>query len=398
MSQKRVVHKINEFMDCLIEAIVIVIVVALVLMEWRSALLVALSIPLTLAMTFGFCALLGIDLQQISIAALIIALGLLVDDPVVAGDAINREIAHGASRDVAAWLGPQKLSRAILYATITNCVAFLPLLLVSGGVGEFIYSLPVVVTASLVASRIVSMTFIPLLGYYMLRGQAGMEAGGAEGGQGNWFTRAYNGFSELCMEHKWTSLSCCIVILMAAVSLLPRIGSSFFPKDLHTAFTVDLFLPEDSSIQQTCQQAHRAIAKIEAILGNDVQAYTTFVGAGGPRFWLSSVPEQPASNYAQIMVHTHDRHRTGEISDRLKRELPWQIASARVRVNQLESGPPIGIPVQFRILGHDVAVIRRLGDELKGYMREFPGRLIFKMIGIPRHFNWRCPSIPNVPI
>jgi multidrug efflux pump subunit AcrB len=101
-------------------------------MEWRSALIVALSIPITLAMTLGMCATLGIDIQQVSIAALVIALGLLVDDPVVAGDAINRELAHGARRDVAAWLGPQKLSRAIMYATVTNCVAFLPMLLVHG--------------------------------------------------------------------------------------------------------------------------------------------------------------------------------------------------------------------------------------------------------------------------
>ena len=112
-------------------------------------LLVAVSIPLTVAMTLGICQLLGIDLQQVSIAAMIIALGLLVDDPVVAGDAINRELAHGQPRDVAAWLGPQKLARAILYATVTNCVAFLPLLLVRGKTGEFIYSLPVVVTAAL---------------------------------------------------------------------------------------------------------------------------------------------------------------------------------------------------------------------------------------------------------
>ena len=177
-------RKIDLFKDCLIEAMVIVVIVALLFMEWRSALLVALSIPITVAMTLGLCALIGIDIQQISIAALIIALGLLVDDPVVAGDAINRELAHGVPRDVAAWLGPQKLARAILYATLTNIVAFLPLLIVSGGAGEFIYSLPIVVTASLVASRIVSMTFIPLLGYYMLRGQKGMEAGVGGGGQG----------------------------------------------------------------------------------------------------------------------------------------------------------------------------------------------------------------------
>ena len=370
---ERVRLKIREFNNCLLEAILIVVAVALVFMEWRSALVVALSIPITLAMTLGFCSLIGIDLQQISIAALIIALGLLVDDPVVAGDAINRELAHGEKRDVAAWLGPQKLSRAILYATITNCVAFLPLLIVSGVVGEYIYSLPVVVTASLVASRIVSMTFIPLLGYYLLRGQAGMEASLAEGGRGSRFARTYNGFSEICMRYKWISLLTCVVFLGTAMSLIPMIGTNFFPKDLHSAFTIDLYLPEGASIAQSREQAMRAIAETDAILGAEVEAYTTFVGAGGPRFWISIIPEQPASNYAQVLVHTTDRHRTIALADKLKRELPPRIAEARVRVNQLESGPPIGIPVQLRIMGPDIATLRELSAESKALMREFPG-------------------------
>ena len=124
----------------------------------------ALSIPLTLLMTFGLMHVLGIDLQQISIATLIIALGLLVDDPVVAGDAIKREMGAGQSRGVAAWLGPTRLATAIVYATITNIVAYLPFLMLTGSMGQFLYSMPVVITISLVASRVVSMTFIPLLG------------------------------------------------------------------------------------------------------------------------------------------------------------------------------------------------------------------------------------------
>ena len=370
---EEVKHKIDLFKDCLLEAIVIVVIVALLFMEWRSALLVAFSIPITMAMTLGFCHILGIDIQQISIAALIIALGLLVDDPVVAGDAINRELAHGTPKDVAAWLGPQKLSRAILYATLTNIVAFLPLLLVSGGAGEFIYSLPVVVTASLVASRIVSMTFIPMLGFYMLKGQKGMEASTADGGKGSRFARMYNGFSELCMDHKWAALATCLVILGSALSLAPLIGNSFFPKDLHNTFAVNLFLPEGTPIRQTKVEALNAIQALEKLAGPDVAAYTTFVGAGGPRFWLSIVPEQPASNYAQILVHTYDAFATAKIAARLKQSLPPLITAARVTVEQLETGPPVGVPVQIRIQGADLTILRRLGDEVKHLMREVPG-------------------------
>ncbi len=368
-----VAHKIDQFVECFMEAVLIVVIVALVFMEWRSALLVALSIPITVAMTLGICALLGIDLQQISIAALIIALGLLVDDPVVAGDAINREIAHGVPRKVAAWLGPQKLSRAILYATVTNCVAFLPLLLVTGIVGEFIYSLPVVVTASLVASRLVSMTFIPLLGSYLLRGQLGMEAGIAEGGKSSRFARIYNGFSEWCMDHKWASLACCLVVLGGAVSLVPLIGTNFFPKDLHNVLTINMFLAEGTPIRQTKAEAIKTIETIERLVGPEVDAYTTFVGAGGPRFWLSIVPEQPAANYAQILVHTRESRRTEALALRLKRELPALLPAARLVVQQIETGPPIGVPVQVRLQGQDLATIERLGEQVKGFMREFPG-------------------------
>jgi multidrug efflux pump subunit AcrB len=124
----------------------------------------AISIPVTLAMTFGVLYLISIDIQQVSVATLIIALGLLVDDPVIAGDSIKRALAEGNPPVVAAWLGPTKLATAIMYATVTNIVAYLPFLLVTGSTGEFLFSLPIVMTVALVASRLVSMTFLPLLG------------------------------------------------------------------------------------------------------------------------------------------------------------------------------------------------------------------------------------------
>src|SRR5581483_5947952 len=170
---RQVEENIHLFMGSLYEAVALVVLVSLIgFWEWRSALLMALSIPITLAMTFGMMYVLGIDLQQVSIASLIIALGLLVDDPVVAGDAIKRDLAAGHPPVVAAWWGPTKLAKAIMFATITNIVAYLPFLSLSGDSGTFMYSLPIVITCSLVASRIASMTFIPLLGYYLLKPKA----------------------------------------------------------------------------------------------------------------------------------------------------------------------------------------------------------------------------------
>ncbi len=370
---REVQEKVQQFGQNLFEAVIIVVLVALLFMEWRSALLVAISIPLTVAMTLAFCQLLGIDLQQVSIAAMIIALGLLVDDPVVAGDAINRELAHGQPRDVAAWLGPQKLARAILYATVTNCVAFLPLLLVKGATGDFIYSLPVVVTASLVSSRIVSMTFMPLLGYYVLRGQKGFESSLTERGWKARCARAYCRFSEWCLCHKAITLTVCVTALTGGAAVLPLIGTAFFPKDLHSVFTVNMSLAEGSPIRQTREEALRVIQEIERLSGEQVRAYTTFVGQGGPRFWLSIVPEQRADNYAQILVHTVNKHVTQEVVRRLKRELPLAIPAARVTIEQLETGPPIGVPVQIRLYGDEVEPLRRIATETKRALAEIPG-------------------------
>jgi len=170
ISPCRSASHVSLFMKSLWEAVLLIIAVAFVgFWEWRSPRCWRSPSRWTLAMTFGMMRALGIDLQQVSIASLIIALGLLVDDPVVAGDAIKRQIEAGHKRLTAAWLGPTRLANAIVFATATNIAAYLPLLLMEEDTGRFIYSLPVVMTCALVASRLVSMTFVPLLAFHLLR-------------------------------------------------------------------------------------------------------------------------------------------------------------------------------------------------------------------------------------
>ncbi len=199
----QVKENIDLFMDALYEAIFLVVIVSLIgFWEWRSAVLMAISIPITLAMTFGMMYLLGIDIQQVSVATLIIALGLLVDDPVVAGDSIKRMLAEGHPNIVAAWLGPTKLATAILYATVTNIVAYLPFLLLTGSTGEFLFSLPIVMTCSLVASRLASMTFVPYLGYYLMKPEKKTERPMSERRELG-FTGYYARACRYSMEHRW---------------------------------------------------------------------------------------------------------------------------------------------------------------------------------------------------
>src|SRR5262249_47761346 len=151
------------------EAVALVVLVSLIgFWEWRSGVFLGLLLPLTLLMTFGMMDVFGIDFPQGLIAALVISPRLLVGGSVVVGDAIKRELSSGVDRRFAAWVGPTRLATAIVYATVTNIVAYLPFLMLTGSMGQFLYSLPIVITVSLVASRVVSMTFIPLLGAYIL--------------------------------------------------------------------------------------------------------------------------------------------------------------------------------------------------------------------------------------
>ena len=349
-------NKIASFDRNLIEAIVIVVLVSLVFMEWRSALLVAISIPVTVAFTLGLSQLVGIDLQQVSIAALIIALGLLVDAPVVAADAINRELAHGKPRHIAAWLGPQTLARAVFYATLTNVVAFLPLLLVKGKTGDFIYSLPIVVSFSLVASMLVAWTFAPLLGFYMLKGQKSLGASDGKPATGSRgctrrSSRTASPTASARPRSPW------LILVRRNAGRAATIGTSFFPKDLHNVFAVNLDLPEGSPIRATRDVAMEAIRKIDALEGKRIRSYTTFVGAGGPRFWLSIEPEQRSDNYAQILVHTASKEETASIVARLREELP--AADPRSRASGRRCSRPVRPSASRCSCGSTATISRR---------------------------------------
>ncbi|MHB8879614.1 MAG: efflux RND transporter permease subunit, partial [Myxococcaceae bacterium] len=365
-------EKIGEFMRSLAEAIAIVIAIALLFMERRSALLVAASIPLTLALTFGMMALLGVELHQVSIAALIISLGLLVDDPVIASDAINRELSHGVPREKAAWQGPTRLAKAILYATLTNVVAFAPLLLVSGSMGEFIWSLPVVVTLSLVASRVVSMTFMPLLGYYLLKGQQGYEAALHGTGRGARLAQKYNAITVWILDHKGKSLAFFLLFLVAGLSPAPFIRTQFFPEEAMTRFYVHVKLPEGSDVRATGAVAEAARRKLLETEGERLSRVTTFVGNGGPRWWSNVSPEPRNPAYALMIVEAFRAEDTKPMIGRLQRALTGGVPGARFEVYRTSSGKPAVTPVEVRLSGPDIETLRKLAGQTQDILRAVP--------------------------
>ena len=374
---KQVTEYVSLFMKTLYEAIILVVLVSLIgFWDWRSAVLMALSIPITLFMTFGMMHLLHIDLQQVSIATLIVALGLLVDVPVVAGDAIKRHMAGGEPLSRASWLGPTKLRKAMFYATLTNVVAYLPFLILSGNVGKFLYSLPVVIACSLIAALIVSATFIPFLGSYIMK-PGRMES--AEEFRSRGFGAFYSRLVGRLIDNRWRALACSLVILLIGGFFLTQLKQQFFPKDLSYLSYVDIWLPEDATFSTTNSAATRAekiientvaqYAKEDGKKDGVLQSLTTFVGGGGPRFWFSVEPVLQQANYAQVIIEVKDQYDTRKIVDRLQTALSSQLSGARVDVRQLETGKPVGTPVAIEISGNDIATLRDLADKMKTVLR-----------------------------
>jgi multidrug efflux pump subunit AcrB len=380
--QPKQVHElVSLLMGSLYEAIALVVIVALVgFWDWRAAALMAASIPLTLAMTFGIIHILKIDIQQVSIATLIIALGLLVDMPVVAGDAIKRELGSGSPRDLASWLGPTKLAKAIIFATITNIVAYLPFLMLTGDTYFFLYSLPIVMTCTLVASVIVSFTFIPLIAYYLIKPPKHAEPPMSER-RTHGFPGFYYRVGGFALKHRWGVFASSLLILVLGGVFFSMLKPQFFPKDLSYLSYVDVWLPPDAPLGATdaiTQRAETVIRQEADQFGNEhhqkniLRSLTTFVGGGGPRFWFSVEPERQQLNYAQIIVEVTDKHFTNEFVGPLQTALSREVPGARVDVRQLETGKPVGIPVSIRISGADVATLHQLSSELQGIMRAQP--------------------------
>ena len=394
----QVKENIELFMDALYEAVALVVVIALIgFWEWRSAVLMALSIPITLALTFALAHTCRIDLQQVSIATLIIALGLLVDDPVVANDAIKNELANGMSPLNASWLGPTKLARAIVYATITNIIAYLPFLLLKGSTGDFLYSLPIVMTAALVSSRLASMTFVPLLAYYLLRAPkkkaVPIEEKRTKGFYG-WYYRFVGG----AIRHRWVVLGGSIVFLIAGLLFATSLRSQFFPEDVQYWSYLDIWMPNDTPLAVTRQTASTAEGIVQHVVSHYeeqhpvmakhgeqthlLKAMNTFVGGGGPRFWFSVSPELQQQNYAQVIVQLSSKEATPQIMKPLQEALNREIPGARIIAHQLQSNP-VEFPVEVRLFGtsdldaeqeeQDNQELRNLAAQVEAILQPLPG-------------------------
>ena len=408
----QVKENIHLFLRALYEAILLVVVVSLIgFWEWRLALIMALAIPITLGMTFGVSYMLGIDLQQVSVATLIIALGLLVDVPVVAGDGIKRGLAAGLSRDIAAWLGPTKLATAIFFATLTNIIAYLPFLMLTGNTGEFLRSLPIVMTAALLCALVVAMTFVPLLGYYIQRPPKKKELTVEEKRQRG-FYGFYNRLVGRAIQHRWLVLAGSFLFLLVGGLVASHLKQQFFPEDVQYWFYLDIWLPNDVPLTATSDAAVTAEQVVRQIVEGSAKtvskeesgkhlltSMTSFIGGGGPRFWFSISPEAPQTNYAQVIVQVSDKETTPKLIGPLQAALNRQVPGAWITVRQLQTNP-VETPVEILISGQadtdprtesqDIQTLRTLASQVMEVVGQSRGVAVLRD-------DW-APDSPQVKI
>jgi multidrug efflux pump len=365
-NQPIVVRKaIGQFMRSLAEALAIVLAVTFVSLGLRTGIVVALSIPLVIAIVFVVMHVCGIDLHRISLGALIIALGLLVDDAIIAVEMMSRKMEEGWDRTKAASFAFTSTAFPMLTGTLITAAAFLPVGLARSRAGEYTFAIFAVVTIALVVSWFVAVLFTPYIGYLLLPRSKGHAR--ERDPYDKPFYRRLRRLVEACVERPRTVIAITAAAFAIGVSGFGLVEKQFFPAAERPELLVDVWLPEGSSFAATEEQ----VRKVEQVLASDdnVANYVAYVGGGTPRFFLTMEQQLQNLNYAQFVVLTKGLKEREQTLLRLRATFEREFASVRARVQRLENGPPVGYPVQFRVVGPDAARLRTIADEVARVMR-----------------------------
>ncbi|SHI45324.1 Multidrug efflux pump subunit AcrB [Aureimonas altamirensis DSM 21988] len=348
---------IADFMTSLFQAIAIILVVSFIALGLRPGLVVALSIPLTLAVVFSVMDIAGIDMQRVSLGALIIALALLVDDAMTTTDAMLNRLAAGDDKHDAATFAFRTYAFAMLAGTLVTIAGFVPIGFAASSAGEYTYSLFAVVSISLVVSWFVAVVFAPLLGVFILK--APKQTGTTKPGR---VIGAYRGFLSKAIRFKWATIAVTLAMFVGAVLLLPLVPRQFFPSSDRPELLVDLRLPQSASIHASETVARRFD---DALRGDpDVERWSSYVGRGAIRFYLPLNAQLPNDFFAQAVVVAKDVAARERLQTRLEALLAEEFPSLVARVYPLELGPPVGWPVQYRVSGPDIETVRDISFDL----------------------------------
>jgi len=361
-------HSVSEFLRTFGEALAIVLVVSFLSLGWRTGIVVALSVPLVLGIVFIVMYAWGMDLHRITLGALIIALGLLVDDAIIAIEMMVVKMEQGWSRAKAATYAWTSTAFPMLTGTLVTAAGFLPVGFAKSSSGEYAGSIFWVVGLALIASWLVAVIFTPYLGLKLLPDMT--KHGVHNNPDAIYDTRIYRGLRgviDFCLRWRKSVVLATVLMFLASLGGFRFVQQQFFPTSTRTELFLEMRLPEGTAIGVTDQTAQNAEKLIEG--DKDVANFTTYVGQGAPRFWLGLNPVLPNANFAQIVIVTKDL----DARERVKAKLDKAIADgalpeARTRVDRFVFGPPVGFPVQFRVVGPDPMKVRAIAEDVRKVM------------------------------
>ncbi|WP_445116934.1 efflux RND transporter permease subunit [Acinetobacter sp. WZC-1] len=401
-------RSIHEFIKVLTEAVIIVLLVSFFSLGFRTGLVVALSIPLVLAMTFAGMNLFDVGLHKISLGALILALGLLVDDAIIAIEMMAIKMEQGYSRLKAAGFAWTSTAFPMLTGTLITAAGFLPIATAASSTGEYTRSIFQVVTIALVVSWFAAVLFVPYLGdkllpdfsrtvqqapwyhrlWARLRKQPAPQAVIHHAGEHHdpYQTRFYRQFRQVvnwCVSYRKTVIVVTVAIFIASVMMFKLVPQQFFPPSNRTEILVDLKLEEGASLTATEQ----AVEKVERFLSTQkgIDNYVAYVGTGSPRFYLPLDQQLPQASFAQFVVLASSLDDRNEIRKSLDEQIRKLLPEVRTRVTLLENGPPVGYPVQYRVSGEDLNQVRQLAHQVSAVVSRNPNTANV-------HLDWGEPS------
>ncbi len=371
-------HAVDDFMEALWEAIAIVLGVSLLALGLRAGAVVALSIPLVLAAVFVTMMTFGIDLQRISLGALIIALGLLVDDAMITIEFMVTRLERGDEKEQAATFAYNSTALPRLAGTLVTIAAFVPIGFARSAAGEYTFSIFAVVGIALIASWCVAAVFTPMLGVWVLKKPK--TAHPEEHGP---VMRAFLEFLAVAMRFRWVTIAATLALFGVAVYGMRFVPQQFFPASDRPELLVDLQLPENASIYAT----RDASARLDKILkgDQDVDHWSTYVGQGAVRFYLPLNVQLPNDFFAQAVVVTKGLEQRERVKAKLEQSLATEFPNVVGRVYPLELGPPVGWPIQYRVSGREPDEVRKIASRLAELVGSARG-------AVNVNYNWMQPG------
>lgn len=371
-NQPKVVDdSISEFVGTLREAVIIVLAVSLLSLGFRTGMVVAFCIPLVLAAVFCGMYAGGIDLHKVSLGSLIIALGLLVDDAIIAVEMMTVQLERGMSRFDAACHAFKVTAKPMLTGTLITCAGFIPVAFSKGVAAEFCSALFPVIAMALLLSWIVSVMVAPLFGYYLIK----VDPAKHNADNDPYSSKFYVKFRKLlvwCLDNRKLVIIGTVVAFIASTGMLKFVNQEFFPPSVRPELIVEMTLPEGSSLKASADVSARFAQFLDKYNAekNGIENYTYYVGKGAPRFVLTSEPILPADNYSQFVVIAKDVDSRLEMTKAIYQEMENEFPEVRVTLKTIQTGPPAHYPVMLRVSGYDHDKVRAIAEEVADKVAE----------------------------